>query len=159
MVEEIFNKPNRRKLKRLLSHLHTKTKSLLNSNGVEGYYVLVNKIRPNEGGANAEEESRFRDITQVIVLGSSPEAKTTFCANMNPRTTDHAKMYYASDVPAFMKRLMKDSDPANDDDEGALRTEVPKTIQTRNQLQHELQKAKVEIRRLKKLIADAPDEP
>jgi hypothetical protein len=48
------------------------------------FFVLVNKIRPNEDGANEKDVSRFHKGNQIIILGSEKEAKDVFVNNLNP---------------------------------------------------------------------------
>jgi hypothetical protein len=153
----VLNKPNRRKLKRVLQSLCQKQSILFTTRedwpSVKGFYVLVNEMRPNQGGANPKDESRKRQNPQIIVLGGKEDGPIFF-DTLNP--TDVSDLTYCHTVDDFFKTLMEDGDPANDEDgsksKAGKTTTAEKEVRELNERVRELEDKLEESERLKSKI-------
>jgi hypothetical protein len=123
---------------------------LLNHKGIEGFFVLVNKIRPNHDGANDKDESRFRKGNQIIILGSKREAKDVFVNNLNPFIGNINTAHFCPNVKTFMTRLMTDSDPADSNDGNLVTTSQRSREEKYNEMKKQLAAAVETIEQLKK---------
>jgi hypothetical protein len=107
-----FNKPNRRKIQRMLKSMQKVERAVYPVGGdrpsPKGFYVLSNPWRPNEGGANLKGESYICKEPQLLVLGNSAEDEMFIQNYVCPENASH--MYF-HDPDKLVKALMKDSDP------------------------------------------------
>lgn len=103
-----FNKPNRRKVERLLVSMKKMENAVYpvaeGHPDPKGFYVLVNPWRPNESGANAKGESRIRNQPQVLVLGDTANDEELFHA------VGSSSFNFVITPKEFTNQLMQDED-------------------------------------------------